>query len=175
MDFYLYWISTSNWFLIPSTSPLVNRACSCKLPGVRASPLAPELLEQLNGDIGTLILPISTGGQINGIGRSIKEHVPDCHLIGTEPIGSTILQTHEGSYYNAGSGLDYAPLPVEHVLADGLIDERWAVPDDASIAVRCLLFVGCETGWGVLQPRLRVYLKLVNHSRDFWRIIRSTY
>ena len=99
----------------------------------------PELLEQLNGDIGTLILPISTGGQINGIGRFIKEHVPDCHLIGTEPIGSTILQTHEGSYYNAGSGLDYAPLPVEHVLADGLIDEGWAVPDDASFKMSRML------------------------------------
>ena len=99
----------------------------------------PELLEQLNGDIGTLILPISTGGQINGIGRFIKEHVPDCHLIGTEPIGSTILQTHEGSYYNAGSGLDYAPLPVEHMLADGLIDEGWAVPDDASFKMSRML------------------------------------
>jgi len=99
----------------------------------------PELLEQLNGDIDALILPISTGGQINGIGRFIKEHLPECQLIGTEPIGSTILQETSGDYYNAGSGLDYAPVPVEHMLADRLIDHAWAIPDAASFKTSRLL------------------------------------
>ena len=148
----------------------------------------PELLEQLNGDIDALILPISTGGQvrspptpsgrpsprlsrrpsgrtaaalrtrteragcespcaplplrgsqINGIGRFIKEHLPECQLIGTEPIGSTILQEGSGDYYNAGSGLDYAPVPVEHMLADRLIDHAWAIPDAASFKTSRLL------------------------------------
>ena len=52
----------------------------------------PELLEQLGGKIDAIVLPISTGGMIGGIGRFIKEHVPSCTLVGTEPIGSTILQ-----------------------------------------------------------------------------------
>lgn len=94
----------------------------------------PEMLEQHGGQIDALVLAISTGGQINGIGRYIKEQLPSCHLIGTEPIGSTILQDSAtaGSYYNAGSGLDFAPLPVEHMLADGLIDSAMAIPDELS-------------------------------------------
>ena len=92
----------------------------------------PELLEQLGGEIDALVVPMSTGGQIGGIGRFVKEHLPACTLIATEPIGSTILASESGDYYNAGSGLDYAPESVEEMLADGLIDEAWTVPDDAS-------------------------------------------
>ena len=108
----------------------------------------PELLEQLDGDIDALILPISTGGQIDGIGRFIKEHLPSCTLIGTEPVGSTILSDVEGDYYNAGSGLDYAPKPVERMLADGLIDEGWIVPDAASFKASRVLtkHTGCLLG-----------------------------
>jgi len=99
----------------------------------------PELLEQMEGQIDALILPISTGGQIDGIGRFVKEHLPSCTLIGTEPVGSTILSKVEGDYYNAGSGLDYAPKPVERMLADGLIDEGWIVPDTASFKAARML------------------------------------
>lgn len=99
----------------------------------------PELLEQMGGEIDALILPISTGGQIDGIGRFVKEHMPSCTLIGTEPIGSTILASEPGDYYNAGSGLDYAPKPVEKMLADGLIDEGWTVPDAASFKAQRIL------------------------------------
>lgn len=111
----------------------------------------PELLEQLGGELDAIILPMSTGGQINGIGRFIKEHVPSCTLIATEPIGSTILQPDatEGSYYNAGSGLDYSPVPVEAMVADGLIDEAWAISDDASFKTSRVL---AKTTGALLGP-----------------------
>jgi cystathionine beta-synthase/cysteine synthase A len=99
----------------------------------------PELLEQVGGDLDAIIIPISTGGQIDGIGRFIKEHLPSCKLIGTEPVGSTILSNVEGDYYNAGSGLDYAPLPVQKMLKDDLIDESWIVPDAASFKASRML------------------------------------
>ena len=99
----------------------------------------PELLEQLDGDIDALIIPMSTGGQIDGIGRFIKEHLPSCTLIGAEPVGSTILSSTEGDYYNAGSGLDYAPKPVERMLRDNLIDESWIVPDASSFKASRML------------------------------------
>ena len=117
--------------------------------GAHVLSTGPELLEQLGGEIDAIILPISTGGQLNGIGRFIKEHVPSCLLVGTEPIGSTILQKFEGSYYNAGSGLDYAPVPVEAMVADGLVDEAWAVPDDASFKTSRVL---AKTTGALLGP-----------------------
>ena len=85
------------------------------------------------------LTPSRASPQIDGIGRFVKEHMPSCTLIGTEPIGSTILASEPGDYYNAGSGLDYAPKPVEKMLADGLIDEGWTVPDAASFKAQRIL------------------------------------
>ena len=107
--------------------------------GAHVLSTGPELLEQVGGDLDALILPMSTGGQIDGIGRFIKEHMPSCTLIGTEPVGSTILSEVEGDYYNAGSGLDYAPKPVQRMLDDGLIDEGWIIPDPASFKATRML------------------------------------
>lgn len=100
--------------------------------GAHIKSTGPELLEQMEGNLDALFIPISTGGQIDGIGRFMKEHLPTCRIIGTEPVGSTILAEVPGDYYNAGSGLDYAPAPVERMLNDDLIDESWTIPDAAS-------------------------------------------
>ena len=58
-------------------------------------------------------------------------------------------QADSGSYYNAGSGLDFTPIPVEKMLADGLIDEGWAVPDEASFKMSRIL---AKTTGALLGP-----------------------
>ena len=67
--------------------------------GAHMQSTGPELLEQMEGNLDALVLPMSTGGQIDGIGRFIKEHLPSTLLLATEPVGSTILKTQEGDYY----------------------------------------------------------------------------
>jgi len=110
----------------------------------------PELLEQVGADLDALLIPMSTGGQIDGIGRFMKEHLPNLRLIGVEPIGSTILAQQEaGDYYNAGSGLDYTPTPVGRMLHDGLVDDVMVVPDYDSFRASRIL---AKTTGALLGP-----------------------
>ena len=47
----------------------------------------PELLEQCGGKLDALIIPVSTGGQIDGIGRFIKEHIQDAFCLRPSQLG----------------------------------------------------------------------------------------
>ena len=55
-----------------------------------------------------------TGGTATGIGRKIKEKLPNCQVIGVDPEGSILaepeeLNTHSGSYEVEGIGYDFIP------------------------------------------------------------------
>merc|ERR1711966_6921 len=47
----------------------------------------PEFVEQCNGQLDLAVCAMSTGGQIGGIGRYLKENIPGCRLLGVEPAG----------------------------------------------------------------------------------------
>merc|ERR1719178_241186 len=98
------------------------------------------------------VVMMSTGGQVGGIGRYLKETIPGLQLLAVEPAGSTIYGKTKGSYLNTGGGLDYKPGVVEDLEADGLVDNAMVVQDDDALAVcRTLaqhdgILVGPSTG-----------------------------
>ena len=57
-----------------------------------------------------------TGGTVAGIGRKIKEKVPNCQVVGVDPLGSILAQPEElnkldgsGFYEVEGIGYDFIP------------------------------------------------------------------
>ena len=48
---------------------------------------AEEIIEQCGGKVDMVVLGAGTGGTISGIGRKMKEHWPDCQIIGVDPEG----------------------------------------------------------------------------------------
>ena len=62
-----------------------------------------------------------TGGTATGIGRKIKEKLPNCQVIGVDPEGSILaepeeLNTHSGSYEVEGIGYDLIPTVLGNIL-----------------------------------------------------------
>jgi len=95
----------------------------------------PEFVSQCNGRLDLAVVMMSTGGQIGGIGRYLKENIPGCQLLAVEPSGSTIYGAEKGSYLNTGGGLDYKPGVVEELEEDGLVDHAMVVKDTDGLAV----------------------------------------
>lgn len=64
----------------------------------------------------SLKLSAGTGGTISGIGRKIKEKLPNCQVVGVDPEGSILAEPEEinktegsGFYEVEGIGYDFIP------------------------------------------------------------------
>ncbi len=85
-----------------------------------------EILDQTGGQLDFLVLTAGTGGTITGAARRIKEALPNCKVIGVDPIGSILAGPEPiGSYKVEGIGYDFIP----DVLDRGLVDE-WIKTND---------------------------------------------
>ncbi len=85
-----------------------------------------EILEQMEGRIDAVVATAGTGGTITGIARAIKAKLPDCAIIGVDPVGSILAGPGEiKSYKVEGIGYDFIP----DVLDRSLVD-RWIKTED---------------------------------------------
>jgi cysteine synthase len=111
----------------------------------------PEIWADCAGRIDAIVVSISTGGTICGIGQHVKSLDPSVQLIGVEPVGSNIFGgSYEPSFLIAGAGMRG---PCQLTVANGAIIDWWArVPDSVSAAYatyardECGLPVGLSTG-----------------------------
>ncbi|KAF7496712.1 Cystathionine beta-synthase [Sarcoptes scabiei] len=91
---------------------------------------AAEIIEQTGGQIDMIVAGTGTGGTATGVGRKIKEVIPDCKIIGVDPMGSILAIDHDNDsdvthYEVEGIGYDFVP----KVLDRSIID-RWIKVDD---------------------------------------------
>lgn len=74
-----------------------------------------EIIDQTDGKIDMLVLGVGTGGTMTGIARKIKQHNPECVVIGVDPYGSILAQPEELNetdvtvYQVEGIGYDFIP------------------------------------------------------------------
>jgi cystathionine beta-synthase len=67
---------------------------------------APELWEQMEGNIDAVIAGIGSGGTITGLGRFLKEQNPDIEIILADPEGSIVAPlVNEGKHVSPGAWL----------------------------------------------------------------------
>ena len=71
---------------------------------------AKEIVEQCNGQIDYFIAGAGTGGSLSGIGRYLKEQIPDCKVIGVDPEGSVLAH-----YWKTKEVIEGASYAVEGV------------------------------------------------------------
>ncbi len=116
-----------------------------------------EILEQMDGRIDYLVCSIGTGGSLTGMGRRIKEALPNCQIVAVDPVGSVMGGGTETSpYLVEGIGYDFIPDTYDPTLADRVVKTR----DRESFAVarRLIkeegLLVGGSSGsvvWAALE------------------------
>jgi cystathionine beta-synthase len=77
---------------------------------------APEILEQMNGDLDAIVIGVGSSGTVTGIGRYLKEHAPNVEIILADPVGSVLSDYinkgelgEGGSWLVEGIGEDFIP------------------------------------------------------------------
>ena len=128
-------------------------------PGVHYAHTAEEIIEDCEGKLDAFVGTAGTGGTLSGVAKKLKEKMPDCRIIGVDPVGSIIAgmpDDHVGSYKVEGIGYDFIP----EVMHREYVDE-WIKTEDAPSFVtsrrlirREGLLVGGSCGsavWATLQ------------------------
>ncbi|KFD69051.1 hypothetical protein M514_11563, partial [Trichuris suis] len=104
---------------------------------------AEEILEQCDGSIDMLVAGAGTGGSVSGIGRKIKERLPNAIVVGVDPVGSILApdQPNDGvSFYEVeGIGYDFYPTVLDHKAVD-----RWVKTKDRESLLTALALIRKE-------------------------------
>ncbi len=78
-----------------------------------------EIIDDLEGRVDMVVIGAGTGGTITGVARRLKEHNPDCVIVGADPIGSILAGgDHVAPYKVEGIGYDFIPDVLDRDLVD---------------------------------------------------------
>ncbi len=108
-----------------------------------------EILEQLTGEIHSLVVGVGTGGTITGAGEVLRKEFPNIHIVAVEPAESPVLSGGKANVHEIqGIGAGFIP----EILNTGIYDEVIQIPgNDAKAFTKQLarregLLVGISAG-----------------------------
>lgn len=117
---------------------------------------AKEILEQMDNKLDAFVSGVGTGGTITGVGKALKETLPEIKIVAVEPYNSAVLSGKTaGAHSIPGIGAGFVP----PILNTGLIDQIITVKDeDAFEACRELarkdaLLLGLSSGAAIYAAR----------------------
>ena len=88
-------------------------------PDVHYERTGQEILDDLDGKVDMVVIGAGTGGTITGVARKLKEHNPDCVIVGVDPVGSILAGgDYVASYKVEGIGYDFIPDVLDRELVD---------------------------------------------------------
>jgi cysteine synthase A len=119
---------------------------------------APEIWEQTEGgQIDAIVISVGTGGTISGVGRFLKERLPNVLVVAVEPGRSAVLSGEErGQHQFQGMGPGFIPKNLDLSVVDRVMKawEEDAFPIARRLAREEGLFLGMSSGaivWAAMQ------------------------
>lgn len=89
-----------------------------------------EIWEDTDGQIAAFVAGVGTGGTVCGVGRALKKHNPNIHIVAVEPAVSPVLAGGvAGPHRIQGIGANFVP----GIYDASVVDEVIGVPDDEAI------------------------------------------
>ncbi len=99
-------------------------------PDIHYKTTAVEMFNQLDGKIDVFVSGLGSGGTLQGIGKYLKEQIPNIKVVAVEPKNVSALLGHEpGLHSIQGIGDGFIP----EVLDTDMIDDVIEVTDDDAI------------------------------------------
>jgi cysteine synthase len=97
-------------------------------PDVHLHRTGQEIIDDLDGKVDMVVVGAGTGGTITGVARRLKEHNPDCVIVGADPVGSILAGgDYVAPYHVEGIGYDFIP-----EVLDGNLVDVWVKTEDRS-------------------------------------------
>ena len=86
-----------------------------------------EILRDTEGNVDYVVAGVGTGGTVTGIGKALKEVLPDVKIVAVEPEESqTLAKGAKGPHKIQGIGAGFVP----SIYDSDVIDEIIPVPSD---------------------------------------------
>lgn len=83
---------------------------------------APEIYNDLNGEIDFFVAGVGTGGTITGVGKYLKEKLPNVKIVAVEPSSSPLLSKGvSGSHNLQGIGANFVPEILDTSIYDDIL------------------------------------------------------
>ena len=94
----------------------INQFGNADNPLAHEQTTAPEIFEQMNGDVDAIVLGVGSSGTVSGISKYLAEHAPNVEIILADPVGSILADYinkgemgEGGSWLVEGIGEDFIP------------------------------------------------------------------
>ena len=117
----------------------------------------PEIFADTDGKVDIFVAGVGTGGTISGVGRYLKEKLPEVKIVAVEPASSAVLSTGvAGAHKIQGIGAGFVP----EVLDTKIYDEVIAVANEDAFSTGKLVgksegvLVGISSGaavWAAIE------------------------
>lgn len=99
-------------------------------PDAHRHTTATEILEQMDGKLDAFVASAGTGGTITGTGETLKDHLPDLHIVVVEPKGSPVLSGGKpGKHKLVGTSPGFIP----DILNTKIYDEIMQIEDEDAV------------------------------------------
>lgn len=126
-------------------------------PKSHSETTANEILEQVPGKIDAIVVSISTGGSITGIGNVLRSRFPDLKIYAVEPFECAVLSGEEPhSHKIQGIGAGFVPKVLDKDILDDIIKikSEEAREFTKEIASKEGLLVGISSGACALASKI---------------------
>ena len=126
-------------------------------PKIHYMTTAPEIWEQLDGQVDIFVSGVGSGGTLGGIGRFLKEKNPNALIVAAEPKNaSALLGQHPGFHKIQGIGDGFIPPVLDTSLVDSVVEvtDEDAIQTARDLALKQGLLVGISSGcnvWASMQ------------------------
>ncbi|HTD22348.1 MAG TPA: cysteine synthase A [Terriglobales bacterium] len=112
---------------------------------------APEIFEQMQGQVDALVIGVGTGGTFSGIARYLKERLPNVLTVAVETQGSVLAGGPPGEHKVEGIGVSFIPKTFDSRVADEILmvrdDEAFGMVKE--MARKCGVLGGSSGGANV--------------------------
>ncbi len=108
-----------------------------------------EILSDTDGKVDVFVAGVGTGGTISGVGRLLKENLPNVKIFAVEPTDSPVLSGGKsGAHKIQGIGAGFVPDNFDRSIADAIIavSDKDATETAKFLAAREGLLVGISSG-----------------------------
>ncbi len=136
---------------------VLNQFTNMANPAIHETTTALEILKDMNNDVDILIVAVGTGGTLSGVGKILKQKLPNIKIIAVEPYDSAVLSGQNPAPHKIqGIGAGFVPKTLDTSIYDEIIkvSNEDAINTARQIASKEGLLVGISSGanvWASIQ------------------------
>jgi cysteine synthase A len=141
-------------------------------PLVHYQETAHEIWRQSSGEVDCFVAGVGSGGTLQGVGKFLREHKPNVHIVAVEPKDVSAILGHEpGLHRIQGIGDGFIPDVLDVSLVDEVIEvtDEDAIETTRELGKKHGLLVGISSGaniWAARQVAARMEGNIVTILPD---------